>query len=189
MRSYVRMICVIGLSLFATNRAKAQYAYRLLTADDFKGAPRSNKGDNSVAFTHCSVDFGYRVIGENNHYNLTFDVRLTMDRQLSWLDKKHILSKQMLAEILNHEQGHYTIAYMEQQEILREANRMHFDANYKEQASALFNRIHYKYEQLNVNYDTDTMHSLDHVQQHSWDVYFQRRLMYMPPVNAFNLDR
>jgi hypothetical protein len=176
-----RVVCVIALWLCIINNASAQDSYHQLTAGDFRGIPQAT-GDNAIAFTHCSIDFRYHATGENNRYHLTFDVRLILDREQSWLNMRQMKSQQMLTEILKHEQGHYFIAYMEQQEILREASRSSFDANYQAEANALFDRIHTKYEQLNLNYDEDTRHSLDRVQQHSWDVYFERRLAYMPPV-------
>jgi hypothetical protein len=178
---FVRAICAAGLFLCIINEARAQDGYHQLTVNDFRGAPRAT-GDNTVAFTHCSIDYQYHVTGEHNNYHLTFDVRVILDRNQSWLDRNHVVSAQMLARILKHEQGHYTIAYMEQQEILREAHRTFFDANYEAEARALFNRIHSKYEQLNSNYDEDTRHMLDDAQQHSWDIYFEKRLTFMPPV-------
>jgi hypothetical protein len=179
--NFVKVICAAGLWLCTISSAAAQENYHQLNVNDFRGALQS-KGDNAIAYTHCTIDYHYHVIGENNHYNLTFEVQLILDHDQSWLDKRRVLSQQMMADILKHEQGHYTIAYMEQQEILREASHTHFDANYEAEAKALFNRIHTKYERLNLNYDDDTHHMLDAIQQHSWDVYFQRRLAFMPPV-------
>jgi hypothetical protein len=183
--SAVRAICVIALWVCVTNRAAAQDGYHQLTINDFRGAPQSN-GENDIAYTHCYIDFGYHVNAENNHYHLTFNVKLILDKNESWLDRRQVQSQQLLADILQHEQGHYTIAYMEQQEILRECSRSFFDSNYKQEANALFNRIHAKYGRLNINYDEDTRHMVDRVQQHSWDAYFAKRLIYMPPVELAN---
>jgi hypothetical protein len=180
--NFVRVICAVVLALTGINTAVAQEGYHQLTVNDFRGVPRPN--DGSVAYTQCSIDFNYRVRGENNNYRLTFNVKLVLDRNNSWLDNRRALSPQMLAEILKHEQGHYTIAYMEQQEVLREAARTHFTANYQAEANTLFNRIHTKYERLNSNYDDDTQHMCNRNQQHSWDVYFKKRLTFMPPINT-----
>jgi len=87
----------------------------------------------------------------------------------------------MLAEVLRHEQGHYTIAYMEQQELLRTVSKTIFYANYQSAAQSIFNRIDAKYKQLNIDYDIDTQHMQNRTQQQSWDAYFKKRLTYMPP--------
>ncbi len=178
--SLVKVIGVMGLVFGPLTNALAQDGYHQLTSSDFRGVPHTT-GDNCIAMTYCSIDYHYHLTGDKNNYRLIFNVDVVLDRERSWLDRKRILSPQMLTEVLKHEQGHYTIAYMEREEILREANRTRFDANYQAEANALFNRIHTKYGQLNVNYDTDTRNMLDVVQQHSWDVYFQKRLAYMPP--------
>jgi hypothetical protein len=46
-----------------------------------------------------------------------------MNNYKSWMDKARITSAaESLAEILKHEQGHYNIAYLEQQEVIRSMN-------------------------------------------------------------------
>lgn len=179
---FVGMICILGLTLCVVDSAFAQSGYRQLTANDFRGVPQVT-GDNTVAHTKCTIDFKYNLAGvQHGAYVLNFDVRLLLRSDKSWIDFRRVNSQAMLRRVLNHEQGHYNISCLEQQEILRECNRMRFSENYRYEASTLFNRIHNKYAVLNENYDEDTRHMLDDKQQHSWDVYFQRRLMYEPPV-------
>jgi hypothetical protein len=59
-----------------------------------------------------------------------------------------------------------------------------FTAGYRTEAMNLFDRIDAKYRQLNIDYDEDTEHSVNKQQQHSWDVYFAKRLEFMPRENA-----
>jgi hypothetical protein len=176
---FVGVICALCWSLCTAKQVLAQ-SYRQLTVNDFKGLP---VGGNAIAHTKCSINFHFEAVGRGNNFQLVFDARLTVDRDRSWIDMKRVTSQQMLDKILNHEQGHYIISYMEQQELLRQANRTRFDAyNYRAQANQLFNRIHDKYQELNQNYDMGTQNMRDAEQQHSWDVYFQKRLTYAPPV-------
>jgi hypothetical protein len=174
-------MCVLYLSLCTAKHVSAQ-AYRQLTVNDFRGLPRAD-GSNAIAHTKCSINFIYEGVGQGNGFRVVFDARLTVDNERSWIDMKRVTSQKMLDRILNHEQGHYIISYMEQQELLRQANRTRFDAyNYRAQASQLFNRIHAKYQELNQNYDLGTQNMRDAEQQHSWDVYFKKRLTFAPPV-------
>ena len=144
---------------------------------------KSNGMPDMVAYTSCYIDFNYRATNDKrNNFSLTFDIRLLFNRDQSWIDRKRVLPGNHLAEILNHEQGHYTIAYMEQQELRRTVSKTRFTANYQAEARTIFDRIHYKYQQLTENYDTDTRNSLDKAQQRSWDEYFKKRLVTMPPV-------
>jgi hypothetical protein len=179
---FVGVMCAVALMLCFNNLIMAQGAYRQLTAADFGGIPRPGD-NNAIAHTKCSINFRYEGSGQGDNFKLNFDVRLMVDRSRSWIDRTQVTDNKQLARILSHEQGHYTISYMEQQELLRMINRTRFDENYyRSQASDLFNRIHTKYQELNANYDVDTQNMRDATQQHSWDVYFQKRLMYMPPV-------
>ncbi|MDF2430961.1 MAG: hypothetical protein JWP44_592 [Mucilaginibacter sp.] len=176
---FVRLICIV-VSCFFSFVAFSQ-PYRTLTIDDFQGVPHNN--GEVVAYTNCSIDFHYEAYREKNYYILNFNIRLTMNNGKSWMDKRRITSREMLDEVLKHEQGHYIVAYMEQQELLREVSHTVFYADYQSAAMKIFNRIDAKYKQLNSSYDADTEHMRNREQQQSWDAYFKKRLEYMPPVN------
>jgi hypothetical protein len=153
--------------------------YRQLTVDDFQGVPANRFG--TVAYTHCSIEFSYTAKREKNYYILNFNILLTLNKDKSWVDKARLTSAEMMAEILKHEQGHYIIAYMEQQELQRTVGKTVFYADYQYQAGNIFDRIDAKYKQLNLDYDTDTRNSTNREQQRSWDAYFEKKLAYMPP--------
>jgi hypothetical protein len=174
------VICAVVLCLLSIQTVRAQAVYHKLTAADFEASPRANRGD-VVAYTNCTIDFHYQATRKNGYYLLNFDIRVTMNKDKSWLDKSRITSQEMLDEILKHEQGHYTIAYMEQQELLRTVGKTVFYDDYQAQAANIFNQIDAKYKQLNYNYDLDTQHMVNRPKQNSWNIYFQQRLAYMPP--------
>lgn len=172
-----RVICVIMLYVAYQHTAPAQ-PYHQLTVDDFEGTPRSH--NNVIAYTNCTIDFRYEAYRKNSYYQLNFNIKLQLNRDRSWMDKGRVNSSEMLAEILKHEQGHYIIAYLEQQELLREVGKTRFEADYQYRAQQIFDRIDAKYKQLNRDYDEDTGHMTNRVQQNSWDVFFRRKLEYMP---------
>lgn len=175
---FVRLICLAASWLLAVSNVSAQ-SVRQLTINDFKGVPLNDL--STVAYTNSSISFHYEAHREKNYYLLDFDIQLTLNDCKSWIDKKRITSDGMLAEVLRHEQGHYTIAYMEQQELLRTVSKTIFYSNYQSAAQSIFNRIDAKYKQLNIDYDIDTQHMQNRTQQQSWDAYFKKRLTYMPP--------
>jgi len=174
---FAKLICVAILWLSFSD-AGAQ-PYRQLTIDDFQGVPNSNAG--TIAYTNCSIEYSYTAKREKNYYILDFSILLKLNSDQSWVNKGRIATAEMMAEILKHEQGHYIIAYMEQQELLRTVSKTVFYADYQYQADNIFNRIDAKYKQLNLDYDADTQNSTNREQQRSWDAYFQKRLTYMPP--------
>lgn len=173
------LIGAVALNFVALKRADAQ-DYHQLTIDDFQGIPRPN-GTDYIAYTNCTIDFRYEAERKNNYYLLNFNIRLLLNRDRSWMDKAKVTSQEMLAEILKHEQGHYIIAYMEQQELLRTVARTVFRDDYQQAAQAIFDRIDAKYKQLNRDYDDDTQHMVNRTQQVSWNNYFKKQLAYMPP--------
>jgi len=99
---FVRLICLAAAWLFITNSASAQ-AYRQLTAYDFQGVPHPEQG--KIAYTNCSIYFHYEAHRERTYYRLNFDIRLIMNNYKSWMDKQHVTTNEMLAEVLKHEQA------------------------------------------------------------------------------------
>lgn len=172
--------CALLCSLLAPARAQP---HRMLTVNDFLGAPRAN-GRGVIAYTNCTINFSYQASQNNGNYILHANVRMYMNNYKSWMDRSRISSADQLAEVLKHEQGHYTIAYLEQQEVLRTIEHTRFTYNYNAEAMAIFNRIDARYKQLNQDYDDDTEHMVNRQQQHSWDIYFAKRLQYMPQESA-----
>ncbi|MEO6150513.1 MAG: hypothetical protein ABIN95_05110, partial [Mucilaginibacter sp.] len=154
-------------------------------ANDFLGPPRANN-NGVVAYTNCSISYNYTVRRERGVFQLDFNVSMLINRQLSWLNMSQIKSAEMQAEVLKHEQGHYAIAYLQQQELLRTFGRTRFGRDYNIVAKQIFDRIDAKYKRLNTSYETETNHMQNRVQQASWDKYLARCLEYMPPLVAGN---
>lgn len=179
--SLLRKIGGIVICLAGLQNASAQ-AYHQLTAVEFQGIPRATSGD-VVARTHCTIDYHYIATGVDGHYRLDFTIRAIMDRQRSWIKMNEVTSQEMLARVLKHEQGHYAICYLEQQELLRVVGKTVFDADYRREAQEILDRIDAKYKQLNVDYDADTQHMQNREQQASWNDYFDRKIAYLPPDN------
>ena len=176
---WMKYIGLMALFLLTIKKEASAQQFHQLTLNDFGGTPRVN-ARGVIAYTNCTIDFKYQASRGNDGYIVNAFVRLILNTQKSWLDRGRVPSEQVLGEVLKHEQGHYTIAYLEQQELLREIGKTRFSRNYQYEAMAIFNRIDAKYKQMNTDYDDDTQHMTNRVQQHSWDVYFQKQLQFMP---------
>lgn len=169
--------------LCITSFAASAQSFRQLTVDDFQPYPVGNSKPGVVAYTNCTINFSFQEGRDRGERRLNFNVKLNMNTDRSWINRSAISTKAQLDEILKHEQGHYNIAYLEQQEVLRAMSRTRFTGNYRKEAMEIFNKIDAKYKELNENYDSDTVHSTNKQQQRSWDMYFEKRLAYMPPTN------
>ena len=124
----MRVLCAILFLISLSGFATAQ-PYRQLSSEDFQGRPESDGA--TVAATACFIDLKYDVHARNGYYQLAFYVTLELNREKSWIDRSRVNNPAMLAEILKHEQGHYTINYFEQQELLRTFAKTRFDENIK----------------------------------------------------------
>jgi len=175
---YVRLIYSAALCLFVSAMAMGQ-PYHKLTVHDFKGTPRG--GSDVIAFTNTMIGYTYVPSWQHGYYRLDFTIKLEVNKNESWIDRRRITSPQMLAEVLKHEQGHYNIAYLEQQELLRTVSRTVFYDDYLTKAKEILRRIDAKYKQLNADYDVDTNHMLNREQQRNWDAYFRKQLEFLPP--------
>jgi len=169
----IEKVVYTTLLLFLCAAAVAQ-PYKRLTSADFQGEPNGPAGD--IGFTNCSITYTYKAHNEGGYYKLDFTILLVMDHYKSWIDRNQVNTPERMAEILKHEQGHYNLAYLEQQELLRTVSHTVFYGNYHAVADAIFDRVEAKYKQLNEDYDSDTQNSTNRVQQHSWDTYFDHTL-------------
>jgi hypothetical protein len=164
---FLRLIGAALLFLAATGAAFAQPGYRLLTPYDFSGSVPPESGFY-VAHTSCNVTMNYDVQRYRGNYRLTFDIKLVLNRDRSWINRQMITNADMMAEVLRHEQGHYQIAYLMQQEMFRELTQTRYTGDYQRQTNNIFNRIDDKYRQMNADYDNDTQHMQNRKQQADW---------------------
>jgi hypothetical protein len=173
-QQYLRFVKALTFGLLCISTAVAQ-SYRQLTPNDFTGDVPPNSGF-FIAHTSCNVTMKYNVHNNRSNYRLDFDIQLALNRDRSWINRKVICTPSMMTQVLNHEQGHYQIAYLMQQEMIRELNLYHYTGDYQRQASAIFKRIDDKYRQLNEDYDSDTQHMQDTKQQTAWVRFLDREL-------------
>lgn len=175
MKRFIEVLIFIVISLFFCTTAFSQ-SYKNLTFTDFKGMPKSASNQDEIAFTSCSIEYSYLPKKENDYYRLTFTIKLIVNKDQSWIDRSKVTNKKTMNQLLNHEQGHYNIAYLEQQELLGTVRHTVFYEDYADVANNIFSTINAKYRQLNIEYDADTQNSINKAKQRKWDIYFQKKL-------------
>lgn len=75
----------------------------------------------------------------------------------------------MNGELLNHEQGHYTLGMLCALEFKKAASGRRFGVHYHAEIRSLFGQIQQKYLEMEQAYDAETRHMLDHAAQQAWD--------------------
>ncbi len=171
----VRFTFFLALCLLSSALLKAQ-SWRPLTMNDFQGVP---PGGNApyIAYTNCQIQYNYDARRYNDgQYQLTFYVSMVMNHNKSWMNKVRAMESGQLEEILRHEQGHYNIAYLEQQELLQAFNQARYSADYQYQVSTTFEAVDRKYRNMNQEYEQGTQHMLNRAKQNEWNAWFRDRM-------------
>lgn len=162
---YPTILCLLWLLLTAPI-AVAQ-GYRQLTEEDFQGAPDIN----DPYLSHTKLRIGYRssTFQKGNVFQIKFEVYLDINQKESWMKFDKIKNQRTLTALLNHEQGHFKIGALMQQELIQKLNNKKYSKHYKQEAATIFDRIARKYELLQHQYDQETKHMMDRDQQQLWD--------------------
>ncbi len=169
--------CVAALSmLVATSMVVAatprQIENRKLAWADFQGAPETSRPFD--AYTYWSVHYSYDApVQEGTGFRVHVQVWNQLDDR-SWV-KPYVAKDPKKEELLNHEQGHYTMGVLCALEFKQAASGRLFGPQYHSEIRSLFDQILGKYVALEKTYDAETRHMLDRVAQQAWD----RRLALM----------
>jgi hypothetical protein len=148
-----------------------QIENRKLTWGDFRGTPEPDRPYD--AYTYWSVQYSYDApTREGDGYRLVVRVWNVLGER-SWVNPK-VLKDPKNADLLDHEQGHYTLGVLCALEFKREASRRRFGAHYHAEIRGLFDQTLNKYLDLEKAYDSETRHMLDRAAQHSWDQHLAR---------------
>ncbi len=131
---------------------------------DFRGKPPLNNPAGAVT----SSGFAYNAdihFDDNDRMTLELDVFCYFTRHDSW--KKPATNS---AYHLEHEQHHFDITYLATLNFIKSVKQAHFTPdNYNRVLSDLFNTAYDKNIAMQHKYDSETQHSIDKVQQESWN--------------------
>lgn len=87
----------------------------------------------------------------------------------SWMKFDKIKSRQLLQELLDHEQGHYDIAEVFSLQLEKSLNNSCFDRNrYKFQIDSMYQSISKYYNTLQYQYDAETNYGQNRDVQSTW---------------------
>lgn len=172
-----KKICVWAIGVMLSSLvpliSKAQ-PYRHLAPRDFAGAPPTDS--YFAAYTCCYVHYSYTTTRHNGIYNVGFDVQLEFNGQKSYIRFDQINNNTTLTDILDHEQGHYNIAWLMRNELYTVLSHHHYTANYEYEIASLFRGVDIKYHKMNDDYESQTLHMTNHKNQLKWDTWFNRQL-------------
>lgn len=133
--------------------------WHLLTWSDFKGAPYG--GFTAVS----SIDMVFE-----SHGNDDYDI---LDSATVMFHPEESFSRSKDPYVLNHEQGHLNICYLE----CRYLNRISKNKRYThDQFDAMIKEITRRWHRTDDAYDLETDHSINKEMQAKWDIRIYKML-------------
>lgn len=140
-------------------------ADRKLTWSDFQGrVPASVKIDQlhtKEAETSSGILMKMKTGGKNPVYKV--DVVAVFDPSKSWVHSKD-------SSGLIHEQGHFDITEINARDLRKELSQTTFKRNnFTVRLRTLYNRTNVLAERMQEEYDKETIHHLDTLQQNRWN--------------------
>ena len=137
---------------------------RLLTWDDFQGAPQPNSIAGAITCSGFAYNAGITINEDVMHINI--GVYTYFDKVKSW--KKPIVHTDYHLE---HEQHHFDITLLGAERFIEEVRKAHFTRdNYKELLNEIFDRVYQDDSELQETYDAQTEHSINKEMQYAWNL-------------------
>jgi hypothetical protein len=136
---------------------------RPLTWADFQGKPDPNHFGGAV--TASGFSFNSQIDYDDNKANLVIHVYTFFSKERSW-EKPNVSSDYHLT----HEQHHFDITRLGAEKFVSELKKAHFTVdNYKTLINSIFNKVYKENNELQVQYDAETMNSIDTAKQLEWN--------------------
>ena len=168
-----RRILLAALVLVVPVLAAQTVENRRLTWADFKGTPEAASPYD--AFTRWSVRYEYDAPERTPEgLRLHFRVWNRLDER-SWV-KENTPREHQKAELLNHEQGHYSLGVICALSFKKTASTYQFTSDYQAETARLFTETLERVRALELAYDAETRHMYDRNQQRAWDAKLQQMI-------------
>jgi hypothetical protein len=170
---FLFMLIVIGKTIFCQDVVIGGInKNRLLTWADFTGKPDKNSAYEANTYWTINYTFDGITFKSDTATIAGFQVKLELDNNKSW-----VKSGRENASLLKHEQGHFDIGLICQNEMIKQINNTVFlNADFKNKLDNIFSFTLEKYKLMGVKYDEETNHSKNEESQIKWDAFFAKEL-------------
>jgi hypothetical protein len=170
---FFRRILLAALVLVAPVLAAQTIENRRLTWADYKGTP--DAASPYDAYTYWSVRYEYDAPERSpKGLRLRFRVWNRLGER-SWV-KWNTPREHQKAELLNHEQGHYSLGVICALSFKKSASTYRFTSDYQAEAARLFSETLERVRALERSYDAETRHMYDRHGQKDWDAKLEHMI-------------
>lgn len=166
-----KSIILLFFILISTISLHAKVTPEILRWSHFRGKVDTQSPYDAKIY--CSQNYSLRAdrISPNSEkLKLTINANYYIREDKSW-----VKAGKATERLLNHEKGHYKFSELIILEFLYEANKQdYYISNYKSKVKNIFNRIHQKYVDLEIQYDKETDHMRNVKEQEKWDIWLNK---------------
>jgi predicted secreted Zn-dependent protease len=150
---------------------------RKLTVNDYKGAIENNV--DFMAMTYTVVVFQYsnpEACSEKGKVRCRVETKVSLSDK-SWMKVNRIRSKEVLNELLSHEQGHYDLSVVFARDLQNTlAAKCFYRETYRTQADSIFQSMKKHYDSLQRRYDLETRNMQNREMQVKWKQRIERMM-------------
>jgi hypothetical protein len=134
-----------------------------LSIEDFKGIPDNTP--NAVAITASGFLFTTSFHSKGDKATLSIGIYCSFDTKGSWMKEKG-----KTAYILEHEQHHFDISYLNTLFFIKKLKHTKFKQDdYMEQLRSLYKEVVDRMETMQNKYDTETANGMNKEKQAEWN--------------------
>jgi hypothetical protein len=144
---------------------------RKLTWDDFRGPVPHDADDITAAATFCGIGFETNTITSNNN-NLKISIYNSFYTGNSW-----VRPEERNDNILAHEQGHFDLCELYTRKLRERMSNVQVNVKtLKPVLSSIYDQVQQEYRQRQEEYENDTEHGVNLLQQKKWQQMLEREL-------------
>ena len=150
-----------------------QEGNRPLVWNDFSGKVDKSSEFNAVTYWGVKYNTATKKDGATGKFTATIEFILEMDPKKSWVKKGKETD-----ELLKHEQGHFNTGLLCLKELVaKTANLTEVSESSFGKIQTLFFEILAKYQKIDLQYDAETNHSENKIEQAKWNQFYANELL------------
>jgi len=167
-------IILIVLSAYSTSK-QAVFPEQISWRTHFLASPDEHSPFYALTATRWQYSYNASIRGNDLHINFKFIAGV--DPSQSWVKLNRLKGAESKQKLLNHEQGHVNINFL----LLKDGEqkvrfRNYTVKNYKKLIQENANKVSAYYQKMQKQYDEETKHGADDVQQKRWDGLIEEQL-------------
>lgn len=163
---------LLFLPLFLNaQQRKLEMADIPLQWDQFTKTNQTIVRQHGAALIGLNSQYSWESKTKGNQTQINFTTVLSVKKETSLVSRPFLNRATEIEKynLLNHEKGHLIIALIKNIWVEDALKQKQFTGQYKKELRAVYSAIEDKANELNNQYDEETTHSLDVVQQKAWE--------------------